>query len=87
MSEILLTKQGNNSSCKTANQINYIYVYYLLKQIFKYLGCPKQGRYGENCALSCPANCVDKLCHVVYGTCFGCQMGYKGAKCDIGRFL
>nr|XP_022306855.1 receptor-type tyrosine-protein phosphatase kappa-like [Crassostrea virginica] len=46
-------------------------------------GCPKQGRYGESCAISCPANCVDNVCYVVYGTCFGCSMGYTGAKCDI----
>nr|XP_022294925.1 platelet endothelial aggregation receptor 1-like [Crassostrea virginica] len=46
-------------------------------------GCRKQGRYGENCAISCPTNCLDSVCHVVNGTCFGCSMGYKGEMCDL----
>ena len=56
-------------------------------QICSYLGCPKQGDYGENCALSCSSNCVDGVCHIVYGTCFGCRMGYKGAMCNESLFL
>ena len=50
------------------------------------LGCPKQGYYGENCAISCPENCVNGMCHIVYGTCFGCEKGFAGTVCDKGLF-
>ena len=59
----------------------------MLKYVFTYLGCPKQGRYGENCSISCPENCLDSVCHNVNGTCFGCAMGYKETMCDQGWFL
>nr|XP_022307680.1 receptor-type tyrosine-protein phosphatase alpha-like [Crassostrea virginica] len=45
-------------------------------------GCPKQGYYGENCAISCPENCVNGMCHIVNGTCFGCAKGFTGTVCD-----
>ncbi|XP_078329060.1 uncharacterized protein LOC144623938 [Crassostrea virginica] len=50
-------------------------------------GCPNQGYYGENCALPCPENCRNGVCHIVNGTCFGCSPGYKGMMCDKGQFI
>lgn len=48
-------------------------------------GCEHQGHYGENCSKSCPAHCLDGLCHIIYGTCTGCTVGYKGKVCDEGK--
>ncbi|XP_078328947.1 uncharacterized protein LOC144623898 [Crassostrea virginica] len=44
-------------------------------------GCPSLGFYGENCSIPCPQNCLKGLCHIVQGTCLGCQKGYKGDAC------
>ncbi|XP_062567724.1 platelet endothelial aggregation receptor 1-like [Saccostrea cucullata] len=48
----------------------------------KVQGCSKTGVYGENCSLPCPANCQDKRCNIVNGTCLGCLPGYMGEMCQ-----
>nr|XP_022311761.1 receptor-type tyrosine-protein phosphatase epsilon-like [Crassostrea virginica] len=44
-------------------------------------GCNKIGVYGRNCNTSCPNNCRYRSCHIMNGTCFGCEAGYKGTTC------
>ena len=45
-------------------------------------GCPTPGMYGKICSLPCPQNCQQGRCDIVEGTCFGCIVGFKGAKCN-----
>ncbi|XP_061185184.1 multiple epidermal growth factor-like domains protein 10 [Saccostrea echinata] len=45
-------------------------------------GCAKNGVYGVNCDLPCPANCQELRCHIVNGSCLGCRPGWTGDKCD-----
>nr|XP_022311762.1 receptor-type tyrosine-protein phosphatase epsilon-like isoform X1 [Crassostrea virginica] len=44
-------------------------------------GCSKRGVYGSNCNKTCPGNCRYRTCHIMNGTCFGCEAGYKGTIC------
>nr|XP_022305526.1 receptor-type tyrosine-protein phosphatase epsilon-like isoform X2 [Crassostrea virginica] len=44
-------------------------------------GCSKPGVYGSNCSIPCPNNCRYRTCHIMDGTCFGCEAGYKGTIC------
>ena len=75
---ILIIEMMSGKRCK---------VWKLLNLVFTLLGCPKQGYYGKNCALPCPANCLDGVCQILNGTCFGCSTGYKGTMCEKGKFI
>lgn len=41
------------------------------------------GRYGEDCKLFCPENCLNKDCNVSDGRCKICSTGWTGSYCDI----
>nr|XP_022307726.1 protein jagged-1b-like [Crassostrea virginica] len=45
-------------------------------------GCPSLGVFGQNCSLACPQNCQEGRCHIIKGTCLGCQAGYRGLTCN-----
>uniref|UniRef100_K1PJI1 Scavenger receptor class F member 2 n=1 Tax=Magallana gigas TaxID=29159 RepID=K1PJI1_MAGGI len=53
-------------------------------------GCNKRNVYGSNCDIPCPINCKESTCHIVNGSCFGCQSGWSGTycneKCKLGWF-
>lgn len=53
-----------------------IYVY------FNHKGC-QSGVYGKYCAISCPSNCKDNVCHIQEGTCFVCKPGWREISCSI----
>ena len=63
----------------------YVYRFSKIKEAFSLIGCDKLGFYGVNCSIPCPANCLDKLCHVVKGTCLKCVKGFKGKLCNEGK--
>lgn len=44
------------------------------------------GNYGKNCSTPCPQNCLDGLCDIVNGMCFGCLGGYNGPNCSEGYY-
>nr|XP_022290649.1 uncharacterized protein LOC111102273 [Crassostrea virginica] len=47
-------------------------------------GCSDQGKFGENCSMSCPTNCLKSRCDITKGTCFECIVGYLGPTCETG---
>ena len=51
------------------------------------IGCSKLGVYGSNCNIPCPNNCRYRTCHIMNGTCFGCEAGFKGTICATGIFV
>nr|XP_034322192.1 platelet endothelial aggregation receptor 1-like isoform X2 [Crassostrea gigas] len=45
-------------------------------------GCPAPRYYGQHCSFPCPQNCQEGHCHIIDGTCLGCNDGYRGPTCD-----
>eukprot|EP00105_Crassostrea_gigas_P026152 XP_011446971.1 PREDICTED: platelet endothelial aggregation receptor 1-like isoform X2 [Crassostrea gigas] len=45
-------------------------------------GCPTPRKYGQHCSLPCPQNCQGGNCHIIDGTCLGCNDGYRGPTCN-----
>nr|XP_022289949.1 uncharacterized protein LOC111101657 [Crassostrea virginica]XP_022289950.1 uncharacterized protein LOC111101657 [Crassostrea virginica] len=45
-------------------------------------GCSDQGKFGENCSMSCPPKCLKSRCDIRNGTCFECIVGYLGPTCE-----
>nr|XP_022306729.1 receptor-type tyrosine-protein phosphatase T-like isoform X1 [Crassostrea virginica] len=48
-------------------------------------GCPIQGFYGESCSIPCPRNCQEGHCHILKGTCLGCDDGLTGPTCETNQ--
>ncbi|XP_052696256.1 uncharacterized protein LOC128174868 [Crassostrea angulata] len=47
-------------------------------------GCPATGCYGSSNTFPCPdVNC--QYCHIETGTCQGCNPGYRGYRCELGK--
>nr|XP_034322181.1 multiple epidermal growth factor-like domains protein 10 isoform X1 [Crassostrea gigas] len=44
-------------------------------------GCPTPRYYGQHCSIPCPRNCQEGHCHMIDGTCLGCNDGYRGPTC------
>nr|XP_022305535.1 receptor-type tyrosine-protein phosphatase alpha-like isoform X2 [Crassostrea virginica] len=63
-----------------AGYIVNTYIYTELCEVIV-TGCSKPGVYGNKCNSSCPKNCRYRTCHIMDGTCFGCEAGYKGTNC------
>ena len=49
------------------------------------IGCPIQGFYGESCSIPCPRNCQGGHCHILKGTCLGCDDGLTGSTCETSK--
>ena len=49
-------------------------------------GCPIQGFYGESCSIPCPRNCQEGHCHILKGTCLGCDDGLTGPTCETSKW-
>lgn len=60
----------------------YIIFFFLL-----ILGCSDRGKYGENCSMSCPSNCLKSRCDITKGTCFECIAGYLGPTCESNTII
>lgn len=39
----------------------------------------------KNCTEKCSESCVNDTCDINSGTCFLCDIGYKGSHCDLGK--
>lgn len=63
------------------NEVKYVFRKY---QIFL-PGCPMQRFYGESCSLPCPQNCQGGYCHILKGTCTGCDDGLNGPTCETSK--
>lgn len=50
-------------------------------------GCIRHGLYGNQCNISCPANCQDKVCHIVNRICHRCEPGWTGQFCTRSKIL
>lgn len=50
---------------------------------FTFSGCLRNA-YGENCTGTCPVNCLNDICDIISGTCFFCDTGFKGPRCENG---
>lgn len=50
---------------------------------FTFSGCLRN-TYGENCSGTCPVNCLNDICDIISGTCFFCDTGFKGPRCENG---
>ena len=55
---------------------NYIFL--------KISGCVSQ-KYGKNCSLLCPQNCLKSRCDIDTGACLSCITGYTGQMCTEGN--
>lgn len=62
--------------------LRYIIFFFLLL-----LGCSDQGKFGENCSMSCPPNCLKSRCDITKGTCFECIVGYLGPTCESNTII
>ncbi|XP_052694351.1 multiple epidermal growth factor-like domains protein 10 [Crassostrea angulata] len=38
--------------------------------------------YAEHCSSPCPQKCQEGHCHIIDGTCLGCNDGYRGPTCN-----
>ncbi|XP_065925639.1 platelet endothelial aggregation receptor 1-like isoform X2 [Magallana gigas] len=45
-------------------------------------GCSTPRYYAEHCSSPCPQNCQEGHCHIIDGTCLGCNDGYRGPTCN-----
>uniref|UniRef100_A0A8W8M3E8 protein-tyrosine-phosphatase n=1 Tax=Magallana gigas TaxID=29159 RepID=A0A8W8M3E8_MAGGI len=48
---------------------------------FEVYGCLRNA-YGGNCSGTCPVNCLNDICDIISGTCFFCDTGFKGPRCE-----